>query len=57
MSKSVNDVTMEPLDLDSLQIYQLLLELQSVAVEWKSFRKVQSCRCAMPFEHFTKKVR
>ncbi|KAK2184782.1 hypothetical protein NP493_253g03029 [Ridgeia piscesae] len=54
-SKSMNDVTLGPLDMDNLQIYHLLMELQSVAVEWKSFRKVQNCSCAMPFEHFTKK--
>ena len=55
-SKSMSDVTIGPLDMDNLQIYHLLMELQSVAVEWKSFRKVQNCSCAMPFEHFTKKV-
>ena len=35
---------------------QLLCELQSVAVEWKSLRQATSCSCAMPFEHHTKKV-
>ena len=35
---------------------QLLGELQSVAVEWKSLRQATSCSCAMPFEHHTKKV-
>ena len=54
--KSMNDGVVEPVDMDSLQIYNLLTELQSVAVEWKSLRKVRSCSCAMPFEHFTKKV-
>ena len=54
--KSMNDGAVEPVDMDSLQIYNLLTELQSVAVEWKSLRKVHSCSCAMPFEHFTKKV-
>jgi len=36
---------------------QLLCELQSVAVEWKSLRQATNCSCAMPFEHHTKKVR
>jgi len=35
---------------------QLLCELQSVAVEWKSLRQATNCSCAMPFEHHTKKV-
>ena len=35
---------------------QLLCELQSVAIEWKSLRQAKSCSCAMPFEHHSKKV-
>ena len=35
---------------------QLLCELQSVAVEWRSLRQAKSCSCAMPFEHHSKKV-
>ena len=35
---------------------QLLCELQSVAVEWKSLRQATNCSCAMPFEHHSKKV-
>jgi len=35
---------------------QLLCELQSVAIEWKSLRQATNCSCAMPFEHHTKKV-
>ena len=66
MSKSLNDDcgnsarnSAHMSDSDSsenLQIEQLLLELQSIAVEWKSLRNVKACSCAMPFEHFTKKV-
>ena len=37
-------------------VEQLLSELQSVAVEWRSLRQATSCSCAMPFEHHSKKV-
>jgi len=33
----------------------LLMELKSVAVNWKTLRNVRSCNCAIPFETFTKK--
>lgn len=42
---------------ECLQIEQILSELQSVSVEWKSYRTVKNCSCAMPFEHHVKKVR
>ena len=50
-----NCTTKEDIDLDSLVIEQLLLELQSVATDWKAFRNVKTCSCAMPLEHFVKK--
>ena len=34
----------------------LLAELKSVAIEWKIFRNVKHCNCAMPFEPYNKKV-
>ena len=43
-------------DESVVSIEQLLCELQSVAVEWKSLRQATSCSCAMPFEHHSKKV-
>lgn len=42
--------------LENLQIEQVLMELMSVATEWKSLRNVKNCSCAMPFEQYTKKV-
>ena len=39
------------------EVEQLLQELQSVAVEWKTPRAVKNCSCALPFEQHTKKVR
>lgn len=32
------------------------LEMKSVAVEWKSFRSVFTCSCAIPFDYYVKKV-
>ncbi|XP_025086594.1 myotubularin-related protein 6-like isoform X2 [Pomacea canaliculata] len=31
------------------------LEMKSVAVEWKSFRSVFTCSCAIPFDYYVKK--
>lgn len=63
MSKSLNlddvVVTSGSSDVDALdpvQIEQLLNELQSVAIEWKSLRSAVMCSCAMPFEQHSKKV-
>ena len=42
--------------LESLQVEQVLTELQSVSVDWKTLRSARSCSCAMPFEHHVKKV-
>lgn len=41
---------------DNLTLEQLILELKSVAVGWKSFRNVQNCSCATPFDYYVKKV-
>lgn len=43
-------------EADPVQIEQLLNELQSVAIEWKSLRSAVICSCAMPFEQHSKKV-
>ena len=60
MSKSLQDNMVPPVSkqdsIEGLAPENLLKELQSVAVEWKSFRNVKHCGCAMPFEHFNKKV-
>ena len=42
--------------VESLHVEQILMELQSVAVDWKSLRDVKTCSCALPFEQYTKKV-
>lgn len=42
--------------LDKLDLEQLHLELDSVAVDWRPFRNIYTCSCAMPFDHFTKKA-
>lgn len=42
--------------LEKLNLDQLKLELDSVALEWKSFRNIFTCSCAFPFDHFTKKA-
>lgn len=49
MSQSVN--------LEKFDLNQLHLELQSVAVDWRPFRNIYTCSCAMPFDHFMKKAR
>ena len=38
------------------EVEQLLHELQSVAIEWRTPRSTKSCSCALPFEQHTKKV-
>lgn len=43
-------------DNDVAGIEQLLVELTSVAAEWKSLRTAVSCSCAMPFEQHNQKV-
>lgn len=43
--------------MEQLSLDQLVLELQSVAVDWRSFRHVHACTCAAPFDCFTKKAR
>ena len=42
---------------DQLTVEQLIAELKTVAIGWKSFRNVFSCSCASPFDHYVKKVR
>jgi hypothetical protein len=39
-----------------VSVEQLLTELQSVCVEWKSLRRATNCSCAIPFEQHSKKV-
>ncbi|XP_053399742.1 myotubularin-related protein 8-like isoform X2 [Mercenaria mercenaria] len=41
--------------LEKLNLDQLHLELESVAVDWRPFRNIYTCSCAMPFDHFMKK--
>jgi len=43
--------------LDKLNLDQLRLEIDSVAVDWRPFRNIHTCSCAIPFDHFTKKAR
>ncbi|KAH9494581.1 Myotubularin- protein 8 [Bulinus truncatus] len=40
---------------EQLSLDQLLAELKTVAIAWKSFRNVQSCSCATPFDYYVKK--
>ncbi|XP_005111133.2 myotubularin-related protein 6 [Aplysia californica] len=40
---------------DQLSVDQLIAELKTVAVDWRSFRNVQSCSCASPFDYYVKK--
>lgn len=42
--------------LDKPNLDQLQLELDSVAVDWRPFRNIYTCSCAIPFDHFTKKA-
>lgn len=42
---------------ETLSLDQLLMELKTVAVEWRSFRNVHNCSCATPFDHYVKKAR
>lgn len=44
---------------DSLDIMSSTLltdAVESVAVDWKSFRNIKQCVCDNPFEHFSRKV-
>lgn len=41
---------------EQLNLDYLVLELTSVALDWKSFRNVHNCSCASPFDRFTKKA-
>ena len=61
MSKSMNDefhasLMSHSTSVDNLMIDQLVTELKSVAVDWKTFRSVKQCSCAVPFEHHIRKV-
>lgn len=42
--------------VDSVRPDQVLLEMSSVALDWRSPRAVENCDCAMPFEFHTKQV-
>lgn len=50
------DLLSRSTSLEKLNIDQLVLELQSVAIDWQSFRNIHTCSCAMPFDYFTKKA-
>jgi hypothetical protein len=40
---------------DQVSLEQLITELRSVALGWKSFRSVHNCSCATPFDYSMKK--
>ncbi|CAG5121603.1 unnamed protein product, partial [Candidula unifasciata] len=40
---------------DHITMEQLITEMKSVAIVWKSFCKVQTCSCATPLEYHVKK--
>lgn len=37
-------------------IKELTLEMESVALDWKTLRNVTECNCSAPFDHFSRKV-
>ncbi|KAF4530975.1 hypothetical protein B566_EDAN019041, partial [Ephemera danica] len=39
----------------SMTVEQLSLEVQSVALEWKTLRNVRECSCSTPFDTFSRK--
>ena len=41
---------------DCLSLDVLLMEIRSVALDWRSFRNIPNCICASPFDSFTKKA-
>ena len=50
------DLLSRSTSLEKLNVDQLVLELQSVAIDWQTFRNIHTCSCAMPFDYFTKKA-
>lgn len=51
------DSSMCSVGRDQLSLDLLVFEMNSVAIDWKSFRNVHNCSCASPFNSFTKKAR
>ncbi|XP_056012454.1 myotubularin-related protein 6-like isoform X2 [Ostrea edulis] len=49
------DSSMCSVGRDQLSLDLLVFEMNSVAIDWKSFRNVHNCSCASPFNSFTKK--
>lgn len=41
---------------DSSAIKELTLEMESVALDWKTLRNITECSCSAPFDHFSRKV-
>ncbi|KAK3099384.1 hypothetical protein FSP39_003635, partial [Pinctada imbricata] len=41
---------------DNLSLDILLMEIRSVALDWRSFRNIPNCICASPFDSFIKKA-
>lgn len=42
-------------NFDCTVLTQLIDEMESVALEWKTFRNVHECICSTPFDHFSRK--
>ncbi|XP_074649739.1 phosphatidylinositol-3,5-bisphosphate 3-phosphatase MTMR6-like isoform X2 [Tubulanus polymorphus] len=63
MSKSANDdsnstcliSSFSSNSSDHTSVEQIMSEINSVAVNWKSFRNVRQCSCTSPFDSFSKK--
>ena len=53
---ATEDSTKLNLEAETVPLDVLLVELNSVALDWKSLRGAMSCSCAMPFEQHSMKV-
>ncbi|KAK6168446.1 hypothetical protein SNE40_020977 [Patella caerulea] len=51
----LENVVNTTLDSDLLTLDQLVSELRTVALDWRSFRRVYNCNCLIPFDQHVKK--
>lgn len=41
---------------NTLGVQEVVKDLESVALDWKTLRNISECGCSTPFDHFSRKV-
>lgn len=56
LKENLTNLISDPDSRNNLEIKELISELNSVALEWKSSKNLSECKCSTTFDAFNKKV-